>query len=219
MFFLVFLSLVFLNGCVTTNIRSVSNPAFLGQSYDNIIVMVHLSDIGSQQMVENGICYYLNNLGVSAVPSYRVFFQGTSYTPEQQIQVIKQAGYDSILDINFTDSFETQTYVEPTYKTVGSYGTTGFSSTTYQTGGYYVSRPNFLIRTKMIDVNSLGVVWVSDSDSHGCADRLLCTFDRIMDSFADTLVGKLKIDGMLQPKQKANVPDLGPLPSLDQTKK
>jgi len=209
-FFILFISL-FVSGCVATYIRSSSNPDFYGKRYGHILVLANLSDIESQQTVENSVAESLTDVGLAATPSYRIFFQGNSYTPEQRAETIRQYGFDSVLTIQFTDSYETQTYVPSTTTTYGSYDSSGFVAKSYQTGGYYLSKPNFVIRSKLQDANTFGTVWVSDSNSHGCA---MCSFSLIMGSFSETVVHQLKVDGFLKSKQKIPDIQIDPLPPM-----
>jgi hypothetical protein len=201
--FLILIGSFFVGGCVRTYIRSSINPDFQGNSYANIIVVANLSDIESQQTVEDAVVERLSDLDVNATPSYKVFFQGNTYSKDQRRAKIRKKGFDAVLFIHFTSSYETQTYVPQTTSTTGqvnkTYNGFDYSENTYQTGGYYLSQPNFTIRTRLLESNKFDTVWVSDAQSHGCA---ICGFGRIMGSFADTLVNKLAKDGMLGTDEK-----------------
>jgi len=185
-------------GCVTTNTESVINPDFQGDYYQRILVAAFLSDIGSQKTVENQVVEKLQAYGIKAVPSYTFFFRGDELTDKQKIKKIQSAGFDAILTIKFTDSYTTDVYVpQNTYTSSNVYGTPygfNYKQSTYQSGGYYLSQPNFKINSQLQETKKYRVVWTSDSDSHGCE---ICDFSRIMGSFADSVVTKMADDGIL----------------------
>ena len=137
--FLLTIGSLLLSGCVTTNIQSSINPDFQGKTFNNVLVIANLSDIGSQQIVENEVVEKLEAQKITAMQSYRVFFKGKDYTPEERRKRTRDLGCDSVLYIQFTDSYETQAYVPPSTTTKGTisktYGGYNYSENTYQTGG------------------------------------------------------------------------------------
>jgi hypothetical protein len=177
----------------TSSITSLLNQDYKDKSYQNILIRVDVSDLESKTVLEDKIVNVLRSLQVPAVQSYTIFYPGTKISDDDYKQKIKFNSFDSVLEINFTSTYETSSYVEPAITTFGSFGRFGYSGTTYQTGGYYVSQQNFNIHSELFNTLDYGSVWMSDSHNHGCTD---CSFETIMDSFADKLVSRLNADGI-----------------------
>lgn len=200
-------------GCAHTQMTSMPAPELRGRSFQAILVVAQIADLGLRIEMENRFtvqmpsCVYAGDslfhtcrkpLAARFVASHTVFFPGREYNSEQVIASLREHGIDATLLIAPGEAGRTQGYVPPTYTTqctvfVPSSGCT--LTTTTASGGFSYSSPWAQFSAKLYNAANGEVVWVATATAGGNAFAQSADLVR---SMADKTRERLAADKVIQ---------------------
>lgn len=200
-FILICIFLCFIISCarVRTDLTSVKDPISTNTNIRNLVVYAAFSDIETRQEVESGIASKLSEHAIEAIPSMQILLPTRTYTKEEISSVLEKNHIDSPLTVVLTDAYSTQTYI-PQISTSHGQGTISgnaidFSSTTYHTGGFYLSKPIVRFTLKLFDLKQGSIVWIASTLTRGNA---FANLNKLIDSLSSTAVEKLQEEGFIR---------------------
>lgn len=174
------LVLVFVAGCVRTNVTSVANLSVrANEPFKRLLVSATKMPLDEALAVEGALAKQLANKGMFALQRTKVLPPTQEYTPQEIGRVMQTNNLDGILIVSLGNKSTNESYVPPTYHpgtttgTVNVVGNTAYmnSYTTpgYTTGGYSISKPSALYSASLYDYRSGKRVWYATGKSRGNA--------------------------------------------------
>jgi hypothetical protein len=199
--FLFFILVSNITSCArtATQINSFKDPAFTGKTFQRMVIIAPFAGIGSRKKVEQTTSVELAKHAVTGIPSMEIFLPTRTYTENDVLRILKENRIDSVLFLTLTDAYSQQVYI-PGSSTTQGFGTLqgetiNFFSTTYHSGGYYLSKPRLRFTMKLYDAETGKLAWIATSLTGG---NVFAEFDDLINSLITTTIQKLQEDGVLQ---------------------
>ncbi len=184
----IFISLCFLCGCATTNVKSFLDPDFSLRKINTILIW-------SNETVEKAFIKRLKDTHTEGFMASEIFLPTREYSGEQILKILKEKNIDTVLFVKFLDSYSSQTYVPESYSTTGHYEATPFvnkplvyKSETTKYGGYYISKPRLVFDIELDDVTTKRKIYVSRTHTKGNA---YVSFDGMINSLTKKTIKDL----------------------------
>lgn len=197
-------------GCATTDIESFVDPDFRSATFHRILVSPSYDDLQMRATLERQMVAALKARGCDAVGALDVFAPTREFTDEQLYDKLTAGGFDAVMHIDLTDAYVEEQYIpEQTivrnegFLTANTLfgrrrpgGFSRFQETTFvtTTGGYIVRSPRMRHRITLYDAGSRRLAWMATTFTAGDADT---PFKRLAGSLAESVAGRLKIDGLI----------------------
>jgi hypothetical protein len=159
--------IVFISGCVQTNVTSLKDPTYNGRSFKRILVIGAFQNTEVLKSVELKMIDELGKIGIYGVANHLVLPPLREYTDEEKRNVFIQQNLDSYIIIA-PQGFNTATVYVPTVSnTKGSANVvgntvTGRSKTTTYEGGARQINTGFNSQAKLYDFSNGYVIWQGD---------------------------------------------------------
>jgi len=190
-------------GCATTNIESVKDPAANGKVYNNFLISGNFNDLGERKTAEIAFASAFSDQGISAVPSINVLLPTRNYSAEEASKIVKDQGFDAVLNVTLTKEYVDQSVVPGSSSTDCSTDkkTGQVHCYTTNTPPRVVNEPRIKCDLSLTDVATDKNVWVANTLTSGGQGT---NFSTMMDSMAKQALSKLNKEGLVvfTPKPK-----------------
>jgi hypothetical protein len=193
---------LFLGGCVTTEIKSFTDPDFKSKKYSHLMVQSQSEYLDQQDQIET---LYIGALGSTKAQgdSYLKIFSPTRKYSDSEINVmLAKHRIDGILVIKQTQYYEDQKYVPQNSSTYGQGTITGNEVNTYShtntSGGFYVTHSRLRHEITLYDARTKRTVWIGGAFTAG---KKRNNFKEIYQSLANETVKHLILDGVVEGKK------------------
>jgi hypothetical protein len=184
-------------GCASTTINAFKDPLFAEKRYHRVLIFVNSTNLGFRRPIEEAVAARFKRNDVDAIPSLKLMLPTRTWTKTDISKVAIENNIDGVLILEGgVLDYEERRISQPaqTHGQVSPYGT--WSATTYGGGYTTVYAPGLEFREiRLLDVRSGKVAWVASSFTGGNA---FDDFNTVVNSLADTLVGKLVEDGLVK---------------------
>ena len=199
-FVVLFLMLaIFLSGCASTTLSTISNPELSQIKFGKILVVAPFSDIGLRKQTEDAFIAKFNLSGMNAISSIQRIPPVKDYNEQELLKILEQDKIDGILVVGLKDYWTSQSYVPKSSSSRGSASLYGnslhYQSYTQEYGGYYISKPNVKFEIRLFDSNSGQVAWLATSRTKGNA---FADYNTLANSLAKKVVKMLIEENMLE---------------------
>jgi len=196
---LVLILAIFLSGCASTTLSTISNPELSQLKFGKILVVAPFSDIGLRKQTEDAFIMKFNLSGMNAISSIQRIPPVRDYNQKELLKILEQDKIDGILVVGLKDYWTSQTYVPKSSSSQGSASLYGnslhYRSYTQEYGGYYISKPNVKFEIRLFDSKSGQVAWLTSAltKGNGFAD-----YNTLANSLAKKVVKRLIEENMLK---------------------
>jgi len=199
-----------LYGCATSTqiTGSWESPDAGTKKYTSIIVTALTDDTGARETAEQNVASVLAERGVKATKSIDIlppnFTKGKQVDKELLMDKIHATGSTAILTVALINKETEQRYIPGTYgytpiTRFGYYGRfSGYYTQWYPTlysPGYYEQDKIYFIETNVYDSQTEDLIWSAQSETYNPS-----TLSGFSKDFAETVVGKLMKDGIIDKK-------------------
>uniref|UniRef100_A0A7V3KMK5 DUF4136 domain-containing protein n=1 Tax=candidate division WOR-3 bacterium TaxID=2052148 RepID=A0A7V3KMK5_UNCW3 len=199
-------------GCAVTRVTSFKDPAFADRKIDQVLIVVPSTDLEARTTIETAFTVRFEDCGVKAIPSFKVFIPTRTYTEDEIRKSIKDHFIAAVLWIELKDSTPDRVFLP------GGFGfTTGqisppqvystspnvhvipgpqtFSAQSFSIGPGVISKPKLQYKIDLWDVATEKIIWTAASVTRGGSE---VKFNTLIESFANTVLEKLKEDGLIK---------------------
>ena len=95
---LALLSLISLGAaCARTSMSSMPAPELAGRSFNHILVVAGLADLGLRRDMELRIASHNSQGSYEFIPSHQLFFPGRQYSPDEVAGILREHQIDATL--------------------------------------------------------------------------------------------------------------------------
>jgi len=199
-----FVAIAFLSallaGCASTRMTSFKDPDFYVTSYRRFMVVVDHPNLQTKIDLEQLLAESFLDEGVPATEHYKIFPPTREFTPEQEMEILKERGIDGIVVVVPGNAGYTSTYVPPTVSVTTKTEKTSSGEKTRTnvstSGGYDIQKPWAEASAKVYDVASGRCAWMSSAFTSGNG---FASMNVVNSSFADELVDQLLDQRLVAP--------------------
>lgn len=162
--------IIFVTGCVSTNVISLKDPSYNNRTFKRILVIANFQKIVDMKEIEKQLVYELNWKGIFAVENFRLLPPIREYTNEEKNNIYNKYNFDSYILISPQGIETTTVYVPDVEKkqytvTKDSNSVRRESTRTVYQGGEFVVPTQYNTQIKFVDMSNGNVVWQSDTET------------------------------------------------------
>lgn len=195
------MAVVFVSGCTMTNLVSYTDPAYKETVFQNVLIVVPDSSFERREKLEEIITKNLIKKGIQATKSIDLFPPTRTFSEEELSQILIQNGIESFLVVAQSDYWITHKYIPRSSSTSGNAYSSGnnihFQSTTQESGGYTISKPNAKYELRLFDTSTQNLAWIGNATVNGSA---ISGYNDLASGLANKLANQLLKDGIIVAK-------------------
>ncbi|OGU12056.1 MAG: hypothetical protein A2X61_02830 [Ignavibacteria bacterium GWB2_35_12] len=192
--------LLFVSGCLPTNVTSLKDPSYNNIIFRRILVIADFQKIEEMKEFESEMANEFKENGTFAVENHRVLPPIREYTYDEKVAVYKKYNLDGYILIS-PQGFQTATVYVPdvekkkTTTTKDSNTISRETTTAVYPGGEMRVPTQFDAQIKFVDLMNGKVVWQSETETKLNKDSRM---SEIFSSVCSNVVKQLKVDGVIK---------------------
>lgn len=196
----VLFSTLFLNGCISSETKSYTDPDYKTAIFDRVIVNLNSLPGIAKVDAEKGVLQALKEAGISAVMISEILPPTRDFNVEQAKELVAQSGYDYMIALSMTGSDSSSTLAS-IYST--TYGTGTVNGNRIKGNAQTVSTPITIVEGKtsldatIFDVKGERKAWSGSILTKADGTAFVGNFEAIGRSAMQSILDTLKAEGHL----------------------
>lgn len=179
---------LFVMGCASPQVNSMRDPAFLGSTYQKVLVLAPFTDPGKKAVAENAFVAQLQTRGVAAIAATVAFPPTRAYSTDEMRADTMKAGTGGVLVLSLIVPYTPG-------QTITAVDDTTWLSTIRQDPDAFIGKPSVTVQSRIFDVASGATAWLGTTTTNG---DTLTNWDAAMNTIAAEAVGKMAADGVVR---------------------